>query len=265
MDNGLTCDEIADLISAYVDGELSNEERAAVSRHIARCPGCSLVVERTEALSRQVRQAARFELPADLPKQIHRALPAESRHGFFSVLRARHLQLLGSHLTAATAGALTLFLWQANIPQPEPTEHFVSAHVRKLLDSELRSVDSSDPHRVRPWFSGKLPFAPPVVALDDTGFLLTGAYIDYIDGQAAAALSYKRRQHLITLFIRPFAKQTKAWTTDSDRGYYVMSWQDRSFAYWTVSDLNPRELREFIVRIRDDIEGAGVSFIGGGE
>ena len=72
-----------------------------------------------------------------------------------------------------------------------------------------RTRETFDPHRVRPWFSGKLPFAPPVVALDDTRFLLTGAYIDYIDGQAAAALSYKRRQHLITLFIRPFAKQTK--------------------------------------------------------
>ncbi len=191
-------------------------------------------------------------------------LPPESQYSLFSALRVRHLRLVGSHVLAATAGALALFMWQVNIPQSVPTGHFVSAHVRKLLDSGLRSVDSPDPHRIRPWFAGKLPFAPPVVALDDAGFLLVGSYIDYIDDRAAAALSYKRRQHLITLFIRPITKQTNGlWTDSSDRGYQVVSWQDQSFAYWAVSDLNQQELRDFSTRFRNNAEGRGAVISGG--
>ncbi|MCP4984379.1 MAG: anti-sigma factor [Gammaproteobacteria bacterium] len=264
MDNGLACDELADLISAYVDGELSGEDSAVVARHIAACPGCALVVARTAALSRQVRQAARFEAPAGLPERINSALPTESQYSLFSALRARHLRLVGSHVLAATAGALALFMWQVDIPQSVPTGHFVSAHVRKLLDGGLRSVDSSDPHRIRPWFAGKLPFAPPVIALDDAGFLLVGSYIDYIDDQAAAALSYKRRQHLITLFIRPITKQTNGiWTDSSDHGYQGVSWHDQSFAYWAVSDLSQQELRDFSTRFRNKAEGRGAVISGG--
>jgi len=255
VDNDLACDELTELISAYVDGELSKEDSAAVAQHIEKCPGCAQVIERTGALSRRIRVAARFEVPANLPERVRRALPVESQSGLFSALRTRRLHWLGSHVFAATVGALALFLWQA-IPQPDPTGEFVSAHVRKLLDSGFKSVDSSDPHTVRPWFAGKIDFAPPVVTLGEAGFPLIGAHIDYVNDRVTAALSYRRRQHPITLFICPVAKQTQAaLTRGNDRGYHMVGWQDESFSYWAVSDLNLRELREFTDRIRNNVQG----------
>lgn len=265
MDNGLPCEELIELISAYVDGELSKEDRAAVAQHIEKCPGCAQVVERTEALGRRIRVAARFEVPANLPERVRRALPVESQRGLFSALRATRLHLLGSHVLAATVGALALFLWQANSPQPDPAGEFVSAHVRKLLDSGFRSVDSSDPHTVRPWFAGKIDFAPPVVTLGEAGFPLIGAHLDYVNDQVTAVLSYRRRQHPITLFIRPVAKQTQAASTrGNDRGYHMVVWQDESFAYWAISDLNPRELRDFTDRFRNEVQGSRAPVTDGG-
>lgn len=272
MTDTLACDEVADLISAYVDGELSEEDSAAVANHIASCPGCTRIAEDTGSLIERVRNDAAFEAPPELSERIRQALPPAGSLGSFSTARMKQLRLLGSHMLAAGAGAFAIVLWQTGWPGADPaggTEalagNFVSAHVRKMFDSELRNVESSDPHKVRPWFAGKLPFSPPVVELDNAGFPLIGAYVDYVDGQPAAAVRYRRREHAITVFIRPVAAETGAlWNGDGDRGFHVLSWQGRSFAYWVVSDLNRAELREFADGLREGIDRAGTPALGAG-
>ena len=36
----MTCRELVELVSAYLDGSLSQEERHAFDKHLAMCPGC---------------------------------------------------------------------------------------------------------------------------------------------------------------------------------------------------------------------------------
>jgi anti-sigma factor RsiW len=36
----MTCAEFVELVTAYLDGTLSAEERAAFEEHLALCPGC---------------------------------------------------------------------------------------------------------------------------------------------------------------------------------------------------------------------------------
>src|SRR5262249_48205495 len=125
-------------------------------------------------------------------------------------------------------------------------DQVVANHVRSLLASQLVDVVSSDQHTVKPWFDGKIDFAPEVRDLAANGFPLVGGRLDYLDGKTVVALVYHRNKHPINLFITPASTNRRSSPTAiTRRGYNVLSWANNGMAYWAVSDLNTIELREF--------------------
>lgn len=108
-------------------------------------------------------------------------------------------------------------------------------------------VASSDRHTVKPWFAGKLAFAPNVVDLSAKGFPLVGARIDIIGLQPVASLVYSNGKHLISVMEMPNARVTATPLVQYvKQGYQVLTWSDRKVTYWAVSDAAPEELRTFI-------------------
>jgi anti-sigma factor RsiW len=120
----------------------------------------------------------------------------------------------------------------------------VSAHLRSLQADHLADVLSSDQHTVKPWFNGRLDVAPPVIDLTAPGFTLIGGRLDYIDGKPVAALVYRRRAHVINLFVTEAGSERHA-TMQTVQGFNVRRWNAPGFALWAISDLNAEELDDF--------------------
>jgi anti-sigma factor RsiW len=115
------------------------------------------------------------------------------------------------------------------------------------MANHLTDVTSTDQHTVKPWFDGKVDFAPPVRDFHDSGFPLLGGRLDFVDGRPAAALVYGRQKHLLNLFIwpAPSSAPRKPETTQRN-GYNLVQWSDGRMNYGVVSDLNVAELRDFV-------------------
>src|SRR5262249_47383620 len=119
------------------------------------------------------------------------------------------------------------------------------AHARSLQDNHLLDRPSDDRHQVKPWFQGRLDFAPPVRDLSEQGFRLEGGRLDYLDERPVAALVYRRRDHVINLFVWPSAQGDGDVRSAARRGYRLAYWTQDGLTFWAVSDLNAGELAEF--------------------
>src|SRR5579871_939360 len=115
------------------------------------------------------------------------------------------------------------------------------------MANHLTDVPSTDQHTVKPWFNGKLDFSPQVKEVE--GFVLTGGRLDYLNGRQVAAVVYRRRQHIINLFIWP-APGERSEQSSASQGYNTITWTRGGMSYAAVSDLNAKELAEFVRLIR---------------
>jgi anti-sigma factor RsiW len=237
-------ENIRELLHAYVDGELDLANARETERHLERCADC----RGAEKAIRELRAALTSDATA------HRA-PAHLRRNVRAALRREaklSRQTLSPWLMFATGAAFAaiilgfaLFQTTRATRTDAIVDQAVANHVRSLLAAHLVDVVSSDQHTVKPWFDGKIDFAPEVRDLAGNGFPLVGGRLDYLDGKTVAALVYHRNKHPINLFITPTALGNASPTVTSRRGYNILAWTNNGLKYWAVSDLNQAELRQF--------------------
>jgi anti-sigma factor RsiW len=100
----------------------------------------------------------------------------------------------------------------------------------------LEDVISTDQHTVKPWFDGKIDFAPPVRDFTEQGFPLQGGRLDVVDNRAVAALVYGRRKHVVNVFIWPTSEKDMAPRIGSIQGYQWIDWRKQGMQFYAVSD-----------------------------
>ncbi len=245
----MTCEETRILLHALVDGELDAGHAREVEAHVASCPACAAQLrdyrEMRQALSAP---ALRHQAPAALRARIEGALP--QRRPVAAVGSRRSLLkglAMGSVLSGALAASLVVFVMRQEEDQ-RILGDVVSAHLRSLQGDHLIDVQSTDQHTVKPWFNGRLDVAPPVVDLTAQGFTLIGGRVDYLDARPVAAIVYKRRAHVINLFVAQVAggagPEPRA-TIAQVQGFNIWRWTRSDLGFWAVSDIDAEELQEF--------------------
>jgi len=245
------------LLHGLADGELDAAHALSMEEHLRNCSACAAALEDIMRHKTRLQQEdARFRAPADLRRRMSAAIAKEggariSSAQTASLTRPRFLKMgklsslnRGAALASAMALAASLILFVSSLnPTAGLDEELVAAHVRSLLATHLTDVASSNTHTVKPWFLGKLDFAPPVIDLEKEDFPLIGGRLDYVGGRVVPALVYKRHGHIINLFLWPAGKREAA--TETRDGYHILAWTLGGFDYTAVSDLNVGELREF--------------------
>ncbi len=261
----MNCAECEVLLHALIDGELDAGHARNVEAHVATCSGCAERLNAFRAMQAAMAAADLKEAaPAQLRRRIEAALPSPpaqviAPRKFFQPSRRLFFGgfAVGTALSAAVAASLVVAVFRAD-QERTIADEVVSAHIRSLQPGHLMDVETSDQHTVKPWFDGKVDVAPPVIDLTAEGFTLIGGRLDYIDGEPVAAVVYKRRKHVINLFVAQRLGAEHANVTDRTvQGYNVRHWSAGGLDFWAVSDLVPAELNEFIQKISAALPGGG--------
>ncbi|MBV8056441.1 MAG: hypothetical protein JO071_14495 [Deltaproteobacteria bacterium] len=88
---------------------------------------------------------------------------------------------------------------------------------------------------------------------------MIGGRLDYLDNHPVAAVVYRRRQHLINLFILPaeYANDTLP-ARQARAGYNIVDWTESGMGYWAVSSLSAAELEKFAQLVREKSSAASM-------
>ncbi|SAL24309.1 transmembrane transcriptional regulator (anti-sigma factor) [Caballeronia udeis] len=147
-------------------------------------------------------------------------------------------------------------LWTQQAPRGgDLQQEIVSSHVRALMSARTMDVLSSDQHTVKPWFNGRIDYAPPVVDPQAEGFPLVGGRLDYVDHRPVAVMIYRYLKHPIDLYVFPddhgkSAPSSTPLVTQSDDGYSLVEWHQDGMVYWAISDASPVYIKRFAEAIK---------------
>ena len=236
------CELAQTRLHAYLDGELDATGSADFNQHLRNCPVCAGALEEEEALRQGLQQARLYSrAPAGLKLRIEESLPG---------IRAQKSAGLGliswRWFAVAMALLLAVFVgWRQLSIGNQRTAAVVAAvdaHLRSLQPGHLADVQSTDQHTVKPWFDGKLDFAPPVRDFSSADFPLLGGRLDVIEGRTVAALVYGRRKHFISVFVEKAAPDTSWSGSGEAQGYHWTAWNKDGFTFCGVSDVSLADL-----------------------
>jgi anti-sigma factor RsiW len=239
----MTCDEAEILLHALIDHELDAGHAREVEDHVAGCPHCTALLGDYREMGKAFAAAdLRYTAPPQLRQRIEASLPQTRAPSRRAVLRGF---AMGSAVSAIAATGLVAIVLRHD-DEARIESEVVSAHLRSLQAGHLTDVISTDQHTVKPWFNGKLDVAPPVVDLTAQGFTLIGGRLDYVDTRPIGAIVYRRRQHVINLFVAQTANTERhAAKSETIQGFNIRHWSEHGLNYWAVSDLAADELAEF--------------------
>jgi anti-sigma factor RsiW len=259
----MTCDDVRLQLLDYQRGRLTTRLQEDIRTHLDACSMCKHEVA-AEALLTEV-------LAYRLPQH---AAPLALKRGLATLCPPRRQPSRwvrwGRSLVPALATAAVILI---SVPiyyqrtgqspsggPPSMVAEAVTDHLRLLASQHPLDVESGDMHQVKPWYEGRLDFAPVVTFLGDAEFPLAGGAVGYFLDRKAAIFVFHRRLHAISLVV--FPTRGVSWPTQGlasigpvrayrtvDRGFHVILWRKGDQGCALVSDVDPADLTRLAVRL----------------
>ena len=245
----MNCELTQSVLHGYIDGELDAARAADFERHLLSCPQCTSALESQETLRSSIERAGLYERA---PVALRQKVEAQFRMPAPVAIAPVRARMRPTHwLALAAALILAFFIGVRLLPGPsgrggqtELASAIVDAHLRSLQPGHLVDVISTDQHTVKPWFDGKVDFAPPVRDLANDGFPLQGGRLDVVRGHQVAVLVYGRRKHVVNVFIWPTTEPDMSPQSGSQLGYNWIDWRKGGMEMCAVSDVSAPDLNE---------------------
>jgi anti-sigma factor RsiW len=230
-------------------GTLDAASRAALETHLDGCEAC----RHEDAADAELSKLLDERLPLrKAPASLRRSLEARR-----DPPPAPRVWRMARGFAAMAAGAavavLVLFLFRSRPSEDPMLTEAVNDHLRVLYSEHPVEVESGGIHQVKPWFEGRVDFAPVVPFAGDDDFPLQGGSVAYFLDRKAATFVFKRRLHMITLFV--FRAEGLPWPAvatvplgdsrgalESSRGFHALLWRKGDLGYALVSDTDPKDL-----------------------
>lgn len=261
----MRCDEVRLHLLDYQEGRLGLEAQASVRDHLDGCPGCT----RADAVEQELTRLLEHRLPQHpaslalkrrLAAQWSRPVAQRSR---WSRWRGSLAPALAAALVVLVAAPVVYYeraVSRAAREQTAMVAEAVNDHLRLLASPHPLDVESGGLHQVKPWFGGRLDFAPVVTFEGDADFPLKGGSVGYFRDRKAAVFVYARRLHPISLLV--FRADGLPWpargltrvdgveaSVAAERGFNVIVWRRGELGYALVSDVGAGELTELATRL----------------
>lgn len=250
----LSCEAARALAADARRGRLGEAEAGDLARHLEACATCREEHRREGALDAALARLPRPAAPAALTERLRelaQARPRQTRRGlgtFAPLLAAAALVLLG----------LFGLRYRSEQQSELLASEAVSDHLRVLYADRGPEVESGGIHQVKPWFEGRLDFAPVLGFDGDEEFPLVGGSVAVFRERKAAAFAFKHRLHRITLLVFR-AEGLKLPEADAKarppgqhlrlRGFDVVLWKRDDLGYALVSDMAATELDKLATKI----------------
>jgi anti-sigma factor RsiW len=261
----MNCEDVRIRLLDYQRGNLPVSAQDEMRAHLDACHDCTradtVEQELTSVLERRLPQhpaslALKRRLAAQWPA-------AAAEPSWWSRWRP---QLVATWAVAALVLVATPVLYYERVATRLASERAgmvgeaVNDHLRLLSSQHPLDVEGGGYHQVKPWFAGRLDFAPVVPFEGDADFLLKGGAIGYFRDRKAAVFVYARRLHPISLLVFradglvwPEHDLTRVGSLDAyataERGFNVILWRRGELGYALVSDVDARELKQLAARI----------------
>ncbi len=272
-----SCRQLAPLLEAFGDEELTADKLLEVEQHLVDCRTCSERVRLNQALHASLRSAVRGSAPvtASFEERIAAALRAEAHREEViegAVEHEAHSRMLSWRTVVPVAAAAALTLVWAGSTSKQQTRTSTGTLVAQAdtADQLLEELVDHHMNARRPQVTEPAlltQFEPQVgvpltlPSLQDYGARFEGGSVVAVSNQHAASLRYMMGGHHVTLYVynssrvpietrlRPITVRNEPVYVGNRRGVSIAATEHRGVGYAIAADLNDDESAELVAAV----------------